>query len=303
MAAGYLVPHTEVYEPRSTKTRTPSITESPFPIYWVEVLDEAHQKWLPIESLVLDCIARPQRFEPPAADHENNMLYVIAFEDDGSAKDVTRRYAKAYNAKTRKNRVESSNGGARWWRKAMRPYAKLLATDVDQIEETELSAAEAREPMPKNIVDFKDHPTYALERHLKRNEVLVRKQEIGKVGGTRDNSVHGGKRMESVYRRADVKIAKSADAWYRLGRDVKFREVPVKVVPKRARGDREVDNDDEAGTNLYTIDQTEIYTPPPCVDGKVPKNSFGNLDLFVPSMVPMGGVYIAGMSFPTPIYQ
>lgn len=294
MAAGYLVPQTHHPATHTTKPKPHPIIESQYPVFWVEVLDEAHQKWIPVDSLVLDSVAKPQKFEPPAADHENNMLYVIAFEDDGSAKDVTRRYAKAYNAKTRRGRVESSYGGVRWWRKTMRHYAKLIPTDVDQIEETELAATEAREPMPKNIVDFKDHPTYALERHLKRNEVLVRTQEIGKVAGTRDAKVPGGKKMESVFRRADVKMAKSADAWYRLGRDVKFGEAPVKVVPGRNRADREDGEEEEAGTNLYTIEQTEIYEPPPCIDGKVPKNSFGNLDLFVPSMVPLGGVYVPG---------
>lgn len=295
LAAGYLIPDTPILPPKPPKPKRNPIIESPFPIYWVEVLDEAHSKWLPVSPENANSIARPRTFEPPAGDRENNMCYVIAFEDDRSAKDVTRRYAKAYNAKTRKTRVEITSGGKKWWRKTMRHYQKEWPTDVDEIEETELAAIEEREPMPRSIADFKAHPTYALERHLKRNEVLVRTEEIGKIPAGKDSSIPGGKKMESVYRRRDVKVVKSADAWYRLGRDVKFGEQPIKVAPPKSKLEDEDNEDDQMGTNLYTVDQTELYKSPPCVDGRVPKNSFGNLDLFVPSMIPEGGVHIPRM--------
>lgn len=291
-AANYHLPDIQSPRPQPIKLTKKPIAESPYPIFWVEVFDEAHQKWFPVDPLVTHSIAKPRVFEPPASDRENNMSYVIAFEDIGCAKDVTRRYTKAFNSKTRKNRIDSTPEGARWWRKTMRVYAREFVSDVDQIEDTELAAIEGREPMPKNIVDFKDHPVYALERHLKRNEVLVRMQEIGKVAAGRDSKVPGGKKMESVYRRRDVKVGKSADAWYRIGREVKVGEQPIKVAPPKADPDDE--NDDQAGVNLYSIDQTEIYKSPPIVDGRVPKNSFGNIDIFVPTMVPEGGAHIKG---------
>lgn len=64
---------------------------------------------------------------------------------------------------------------------------------------------------------------------------------------------------------------------------------------------------------LFAEEQTEVYVPPPVVDvsslgllscmsdadtsvrgaqGKVPKNNFGNIDLFVPSMLPAGAVHL-----------
>jgi xeroderma pigmentosum group C-complementing protein len=45
-------------------------------------------------------------------------------------------------------------------------------------------------------------------------------------------------------------------------------------------------------TPLYMVEQTDEYVAPPVVGGRVPKNKFGNLDLYVPSMVPRGGVHI-----------
>jgi xeroderma pigmentosum group C-complementing protein len=296
--------------------------ESPFPVYWVEVLDVAHQKWHPVDALVTHTQWKPRALEPPASDAQNRLSYVVAFEADGSARDVTRRYAKAYNAKTRRMRIDglpnphpSGGGGggdgARWWRLALRRYTRPHPTDLDQIELNELAAEEAREPMPRNVADFKDHPVYALQRHLRRHEVLV---PGAQPAGTVSAGAKAGAVLERIYRRRDVRVARSRERWYRLGRVVKPGEEPVKILPKKRRvrrmgydGDSQEGEDDDddpdkvglfgdaavAGTPIYMFEQTELYTAPPVVGGKVPKNKFGNLDVYVPSMVPPGGVHIA----------
>ncbi|EPQ66719.1 Bgt-3153-2 [Blumeria graminis f. sp. tritici] len=266
--------------------------ESSYPIFWAEVFDEAHQKWISIDPLVTRTINKPQKFEPPASDNKNNMSYVIAFEDDGYMRDVTRRYAKAFNSKTIKNRVESTPGGADWMKACLKPLTRIPSTDADQIEDTELARNEAQEPMPKNITDFKNHPYLALERHLRRNEVLtVGAQECGKVATGRDSRHSGGKKTERIFRRQDVKFARSADAWYRLGRDIQMGQQPVKTVKARKKI-----TDDSFGVdaiNLYTEEQTVLYQPPPVVNGRIPKNSYGNIDLFVSTMLPHGAVHLS----------
>lgn len=295
-AANYFMPLVSSLSAVSPKPKLKQkrIRESPYPVFWIEVLDEAHQKWMPINPMDHTSVNSPRKFEPPASDPENSMSYVVAFEDDGAARDVTRRYAKVYNAKTRKNRVESTEGGERWWQRTMRFYSRGWKSDLDQIEDTEFAASEAREPMPKSVADFKDHPVYALARHLRRNEVLVDPKEVGKVAAGREAG--GAKKLESVYRRRDVKLVKSSDGWYRIGREVKVGEQPVKTVTSRKpqADDFEEAEEDRAGTALYTFDQTELYEAPPIVNGRVPKNSYGNLDIYVPSMVPQGGVHISG---------
>lgn len=223
------------------------------------------------------------------------MTYVVAFEEDASARDVTRRYVKAFNAKTRKMRVESTKDGERWWARTMSFYEKPFLEDRDEVEVSELTAKTAAEPMPRNVQDFKDHPIYAIERQLRRNEVIFPKRVIGQVGlgksGSKDQV------LVPVYRRSDVHVVRSADKWYRLGRDIKMGEQPLKRI--RANRNKDVgfsedEHDNESGMEipLYALFQTEIYTPPPVVQGKVPKNSYGNLDVYVPSMVPPGGVHI-----------
>lgn len=268
------------------------IRESTYPVYWVEILDVGHQKWQPSDPVVMHTVWKPGKFEPAITDKENCMSYVVAFEADGTAKDVTKRYAKAYTAKTRKLRVEiAHDGGDKWWRKTMKPFRRKWPTDLDQIEDNELIGIESREPMPRNVQDFKGHPVYALERHLRRNEVLV-------PGCTPSGTVAAGSRapLEKIYRRKDVRVARTADKWYRMGRELKPFEIPVKWLPKKPKvsrfGEEEEDDQGPAGTPLFTQQQTELYEPAPVRNGRVTKNKFGNIDVYVPSMVPKGGVHI-----------
>lgn len=209
---------------KTMRTARKAIRESKYPVYWAEAFNEAVQKWVPVDPLVTKSIAKPSKFEPPAGEPENHMSYVVAHEDDGSARDVTKRYVKAYNAKTRRDRVEATKGGERWWRRVMRMYKRRHALDRDQLEDAELAAKEAAEPTPRNVQDFKDHPYYALERHLRRQEVIRPKREVGKVGARRAGNITA---LEPIYRRRDVHLVKSADKWYRMGREIKVWQLQL----------------------------------------------------------------------------
>ncbi|KAF2110677.1 hypothetical protein BDV96DRAFT_552992 [Lophiotrema nucula] len=267
---------------------------TPYPVYWVEAFNPAVQKWVPIDPMSTSTVDKADKLEPPLNFSQNSLVYAVAFEDDSTAKDVTRRYAKAYNAKTRKFRVESTDGGARWWKQTLKVFRRHAPLDRDQVEDAALARKEAAEGMPKNVQDYKNHPVYALERHLRHNEVLHPMHQVGKVNvGSSMNP-----KMEPIYRRKDVHIVRSADKWYRMGRDVKDGEQPLKhAKPKKGRRSvtpaMDVDQlQEEIGTALYAAFQTELYIPPPVIRGKVPRNAYGNLDVYVPSMVPKGGTHI-----------
>ncbi|KAI5211491.1 hypothetical protein AUEXF2481DRAFT_197049 [Aureobasidium subglaciale EXF-2481] len=261
-----------------------------YPVYWVEAFNAAYQKWVPVDATVTGTVAKPSKLEPPASYEANSMTYVVAFEDNGTARDVTRRYTKAYNAKTRKLRVEFTERGEEWWRKALKVFRRTSYRDRDQVEDAELAKKDASEGLPNNVQDFKDHPYYALERHLKRHEVIWPKRPSGKV-------TVGKGALEPVYRRSDVHIVRSADKWYRFGREIKPNEHPLKHVPARlpkgrAQDLEDADIDEPPATALYAFNQTLLYVPPPVVYGRIPKNAFGNLDIYVPSMVPPGGTHV-----------
>ena len=292
-------PRTAVHEPISQRSaelneRSSRIERPSYPTFWVEAFNNAHQKWIAVDAMATHTVGKPSRLEPGINDPKNCMTYVIAFEEDGVARDVTRRYTKAFTAKTRKLRVENTDNGTSWLRKAMNLFRRSRAIDRDALEDAELTAKAAQEGMPKNVQDFKNHPLYALERHLRRNEVIHPKQESGRINaGTANNP-----KFESVFRRSNVHVVKSADRWFRLGRELKVGEQPMKyATPRRGTRVRESPLDpgavEEVGVGLYAAFQTQVYIPPTVgPDGKIPRNQYGNIDIYVPSMIPEGAVWV-----------
>jgi len=101
----------------STQTYSPK-----HPFFWTEAWDIASQRWIAIDPLVGRTVNQPSKIEPPgsaapresSAMGDNILSYVVAFDSAGFARDVTKRYAKAFYAKTWKCRVESQ-GGEGWW--------------------------------------------------------------------------------------------------------------------------------------------------------------------------------------------
>lgn len=74
------------------------------------------------------------QFNSPAGMRvENRMVYVVAFEEDGYARDVTPRYAKEYGAKVAKIQ-QGGKGKKRWWESVMRtvtrPYRLVRALTI-----------------------------------------------------------------------------------------------------------------------------------------------------------------------------
>ncbi|KAH9889795.1 hypothetical protein C8Q73DRAFT_705476 [Cubamyces lactineus] len=329
------------------RERTPDPTETA-PVFWTEVFSRADARWLPVDPIRV-IVNRRKAFDPtpnPNAPNakpdrrrpvrvENRMVYVLAFEEDGYARDVTPRYAREYGAKVAK--VQQGGKGRReWWERILRMVTRPYRLQRDDLEDEELQANQLTEAMPTTIAGFKDHPLYVLERHLKREEVVDPPTELGRFRG------------EAVYPRANVLQLKTAENWMRQGRKVREGAQPLKWVKQRAvtvnkkraielaladqreraaasastskkpagevDGDIEGDGAEElvlswdAGggpppgdgfasedgvmQGLYAEHQTELYRPPPVVDGKVPKNDFGNIDLYVPSMLPAGAVHV-----------
>lgn len=61
------------------------------PAQWTEVFSRADGRWLSVDP-VRGFVDKPRMFEPPPHDKCNRMVYVLAFEEDGWARDVTQRY-------------------------------------------------------------------------------------------------------------------------------------------------------------------------------------------------------------------
>ncbi len=267
--------------------------KSLYPVFWVEAWDSASERWItvdPIVQKIVEDVRSRSRLEPPLSDKLNMLRYVVAFNTQGFIKDVTRRYAQYYNAKTRNKRVTKDKNGQDWWNKALSTFKSPFTTDIDKIEDADFYNRAIQEGMPNSIQDFKDHPIYVLERHLRKNEVIYPKAPCGTLNlRTKENVVE-------VFKRENVKALKSARAWYMLGRVVKSGEKPLKIVNKEDIKDESVTeanlpNENYIG-NLYAAFQTDLYIPPQIINGKLPKNKYGYIDIYTPNMVPKGATFL-----------
>ncbi|KAJ9609788.1 hypothetical protein H2200_006116 [Cladophialophora chaetospira] len=302
--------------------------DHPFPIYWTEAISPITSKVIPISPLVLTTpvATGPEtlaNFEPRGAKAEKTktiMAYVVAYSSDGTAKDVTVRYLKnqTWPGKTKGSRfpvekipIYNKHGKVKryenfdWFKRVMSFYVRpdLMRTAVDDIEDTtELIPRQAEQKNADQDVDtlqsLKASAEYVLERFLRREEALrpdavpVRTFTSGKGDNLKN---------EPVYLRRDVERCLTAESWHKEGRRPKAGEAPMKLVPVRAvtiTRKREAEEHqrvtgEKQMQGLYSWDQTEYIIPPPIVDGKIPKNAYGNIDCFVPSMVPRGAVHIA----------
>ena len=95
-------------------------------------------------------------------------------------------------------------------------------------------------------------------------------------------------------------VCRTGESWHKEGRQVKPGEHPMKMVPvravtllrKREVEEAERDTGEKLKQGLYARDQTDWIIPPPIENGLIPKNAFGNIDCYVPTMVPEGAVHI-----------
>ncbi|WWC88411.1 uncharacterized protein L201_003322 [Kwoniella dendrophila CBS 6074] len=262
------------------------LSEQP-PVFWVEIFSRSDQRWIPVDP-VRGTIRKKNHYEPTSDSGPIRMVYVVAFEEDGFARDVTLRYTKNFGAKISKLRVPAKKDEPDWWETVTGFLSRPYRLNRDELEDAELETSQYSEGMPMHMSGFKDHPIYVLERHLKREEIIQPKREIGRFRG------------EPVYRRANVLTCKTAETWMRVGRRVKDKQEPLKWVKQRAvtlqkRRAQELavqETGEAIQQGLYADYQTELYIPPPIKDGVIPQNSFGNIDLYAPSMLPAGAVHL-----------
>lgn len=269
----------------STETVKRGKHESNHPLFWAEVRDEYVNGWVAIDPLT-SMVRLPTKssvkvsVEPPANDSMNKMRYVIAFERRG-CRDVTRRYASSFNAKTRKKRLPHFED-ERFMDTLMGAFAPKVYTSEDKEEIKELAKYPLLEGIPTRVQDFVGHPVYALAECLHKNEILMPGAKPCGTLAIKKNQI------SLIYRREDVKIARSAQSWYRRGRQVKIG-VPARTnKTQKNRLTGELDK-----VKMYTIDQTDLYKPPPVGDdGKVPKSEYHSIDIFTDTMIPEGGFYV-----------
>uniref|UniRef100_A0A3B5L199 Xeroderma pigmentosum, complementation group C n=1 Tax=Xiphophorus couchianus TaxID=32473 RepID=A0A3B5L199_9TELE len=208
------------------------------------------------------------------------LTYVVAVDGDGFLKDLGRKYDPTWMTASRKRRVDDE-----WWEDTLEPFMGP-EDERDKREEKELQSKLLNKPMPTSIAEYKSHPLYALKRHLLKYEALYPSTA----------AVLGYCRGEPVYSRDCVHTLHSRETWLKEARTVRLGEEPYKMVKgfsNRSRKARMMSEmKDENDLPLFGEWQTEEYQPPIAVDGKVPRNDYGNVYLFKACMIPVGCVHL-----------
>jgi len=121
------------------------LTPTP-PTMWTEVFSRPDCCWLPVDPI--RAIVNKRKVFDPASSNlpkkgekvRNRMLYVMAFEEDCFARDVTARYAKEYGAKVAKMQRSGGTGNSRkeWWGRIVsmlqRPYRLVMVHSTPPME-------------------------------------------------------------------------------------------------------------------------------------------------------------------------
>ncbi|KAI8053157.1 uncharacterized protein B0P05DRAFT_479804 [Gilbertella persicaria] len=262
------------------------------PCVWAEVWCPDTKRWMCID-MIRGHIDKPGLMEPAALNRSNCMSFVLAFSNDNkNVVDVTRRYTsnleRAIRLRERPLTKREKEGGMKLWSDIFLSCLIQKHDERDNEEQAFLEELETREIMPTSINAFKNHSLYALERHLKKYEVLHPKEPV-----------LGSIRGEKIYPRSCVKTVNTADAYRKKGREIKEGEQPVKMVKanamtieKRRLKEQAKQDGQELLVACYGEWQTQPYCPPPVVNGKLVKNAYGSIDLFTPEMLPQGAAHI-----------
>lgn len=323
-----------IYDQKSSVSLMQCDRDLKFPHYWSEILSPITNTYTPVDALVTQTVATnrelTERFEPRSTKSEKLkqvIAYVIGYSSDGTAKDVTTRYlkgkmwpgkTKSYRYPPEKIAIKGHDGKIKrhiqndWFKNLMYFYErgcnKHPRDEIDDYEDANDLMPAKREKREvevgkETLQYFKTSSKFVLERHLKREEALIPSAKIVKYfsAGKGNNTV-----KEAVYLRKDVVICKSVETWHKEGRAPKPGEQPLKRVPYRAattfRRRKLAEAEEAMGEKmlqgLFSHAQTEWIIPAPIENGIIPKNEFGNIDLYVDSMLPKGGVHIPMRGIP-----
>uniref|UniRef100_A0A915HUT2 Uncharacterized protein n=1 Tax=Romanomermis culicivorax TaxID=13658 RepID=A0A915HUT2_ROMCU len=241
--------------------------------YWAEIYKEKNEAWIPVncvQQTINDCKSIENGASLP-------ILYVLSADNDNSIKDVTARYNSSYVVKSiRKLRLQEE-----WWQETLTLKAfKSKKPLRERLEDMQLEKFATDLPFPTKIADFKHHPIYVLKRDILKFQLIY----------PVDTKPAGFFRDEPVYLRENLHTLHTKETWLKDARSVKNGEEPLKKVKGRQKSNK--NDDDDRIIPLYGKWQTKKYVPPVAKDGVVPRNQFGNVDLFKECMLPKGTVHL-----------
>jgi xeroderma pigmentosum group C-complementing protein len=135
---------------------------------WAEIKLDLSNDWTPL-CAVNGLVADASKFERYTS---QPLTYVMAWDRHGCVVDVTSRYASRWLHATQKLRSSSL-----WIQASLAPFQSTESRrqQVRLYEEAAMKKSAVGAGLPKHLSAYKQHPLYALESQLNKNQVLYPK--------------------------------------------------------------------------------------------------------------------------------
>uniref|UniRef100_A0A0M3HRB8 DNA repair protein complementing XP-C cells n=1 Tax=Ascaris lumbricoides TaxID=6252 RepID=A0A0M3HRB8_ASCLU len=242
--------------------------------YWVEYWDELAEKWICMDPWK-GTVGKVESFEDGAT---SPMHYVIAIDNDFGMRDVTALYASKYpGPAVRRLRIDD-----KWWDSSIGLFQGKNSHRT-RLETVTINDFLLSKPMPTTVAEFKNHPLYVLKKDLLKFEAIYPPDQEPIT------TLRGG---IEVYPRASVHHLQGSLNWLKQARSVKAGEKPYKVVKARPSTRVPPEEREPRTLEVYGYWQTEPYVPPEVVDGRIPRNEYGNIYMYRACMLPKGCVHL-----------
>ncbi|VDK69697.1 unnamed protein product [Litomosoides sigmodontis] len=241
--------------------------------YWVEYWDCNNTRWICMDPWC-GTVDLPESLEENAT---APMHYVISIDNYMGMRDVTARYASKFlSAETRRLRVDSL-----WWTDTLKIY-RSKDRRRERLEDVAIHNELLSKPKPSTVAEYKNHPLYVLKKDILKYEAIYPEDQppIGRIRGY------------DIYPRSSVFHLDGALNWMKHARMVKPGEKPYKIVSGRMNNRAVSEQREPRFLELYGYWQTEPYVPPKVINGRIPRNEFGNLYVYKSSMVPEGCIHL-----------
>ncbi|VDN25195.1 unnamed protein product [Gongylonema pulchrum] len=234
----------------------------------------------PTPATVAEYKNHPFTVDMPAkveADATAPMHYVIVIDNGFGMRDVTARYASKFLASDmRRLRADPD-----WWAQTIKLF-RSKDRRRERMEDVAIHEYLMSQPTPATVAEYKNHPLYVLKKDILKYEAIYpeNQQPIGQIRGI------------DIYPRSSVFHLDGSLNWMKQARMVKAGEKPYKIVKGRVNPRIPPELREPRSLELFGFWQTEPYVPPKVVDGRVPRNEFGNLYVYKSSMIPEGCVHV-----------
>lgn len=239
--------------------------------YWVEVYLSDENRWCCLdlcnakldEPNVLTELSRP-------------FNYLVSYDvDRHCVKAAEKNYCDNwYTPAFRRGRCED-----KWWDSLMDALGPSKKSDKDEADENKTEEILTKQDMPTSDNGFRNHPLYVLEKHLLKFQGIY-PPEVPPLGYFKE---------QPVYPRDCVQTLRSRETWLRQARTVKLNETAYKTVKARPKKDKYSGNlIRDLPLELFGEWQTQPYDPPTAENGRVPRNCYGNVDMYQECMLPKG---------------